>query len=60
MTFDAQKVLEKFRQPVRDETDIDKLTAELINVVNETMQPKSVSIWLKDINAMPQSRKEAK
>jgi len=30
-----------------DETDIDKLTAELVNVVNETMQPKNVSLWLK-------------
>jgi len=45
--YDAQKVLEKFAITVRDETDIDKLTAELVNVVNETMQPKSISLWLK-------------
>jgi hypothetical protein len=32
---------------VRDETDLDRLTDELLNVVNETMQPKSVSVWLK-------------
>jgi hypothetical protein len=44
--YDAQKVMEKFSQTVRDETDIDKLTNELVNVVNETMQPKSVSVWL--------------
>ncbi|TAH53698.1 MAG: hypothetical protein EYC68_02830 [Chloroflexota bacterium] len=45
--YDAQKVLQKFSETVRDETDIDKLTAELVNVVNETMQPRSVSLWLK-------------
>jgi len=45
--YDAQKVLEKFAITVRDETDIDKLTAELVNVVNETMQPKHISLWLK-------------
>ena len=45
--YNAQQVMEKFAQTVRDETDIDKLTAELVNVVNETMQPKSVTLWLK-------------
>jgi hypothetical protein len=32
---------------MRNEVELAKLTAELINVVNETMQPKSVSVWLK-------------
>jgi hypothetical protein len=45
--YDAQQVLQKFAETVRDETDIDKLTTELVNVVQETMQPKSVSVWLK-------------
>ncbi|OQY91666.1 MAG: hypothetical protein B6D41_09165 [Chloroflexi bacterium UTCFX4] len=45
--YDAQQVLQKFAETVRDETDLDKLTAELVNVVQETMQPKSVSVWLK-------------
>ncbi len=45
--YDAQKIMEKFSRTVRDETDIDKLTNELVNVVQETMQPKSVSVWLK-------------
>lgn len=45
--YDAQKVLEKFSHTVRDETDIDRLTNELMDVVCETMQPRSMSVWLK-------------
>ena len=32
----------------RDETDLDKLTARLVEVVDETMQPESVSLWLRN------------
>jgi hypothetical protein len=45
--FDARQVLQKFGETVRDETDLERLTGELVNVVQETMQPKSVSLWLK-------------
>jgi hypothetical protein len=45
--YNAQHVLEKFAVTVRDETDLDKLSAELVSVVQETMQPKSVSVWFK-------------
>ena len=45
--YDAQKVLGEFAKTARDETDIDKLTNELIRVVDETMQPESVELWLK-------------
>jgi hypothetical protein len=45
--YDAQQVLSRFGETVRDETDLEKLTNELVNVVHETMQPKSVTLWLK-------------
>jgi hypothetical protein len=54
--YDAQQVLQKFARTVRDETDLEKLTAELVNVVNETMQPKSLSVWLKTETPRPNSR----
>ena len=45
--YDAEKVLAQFAATARDETDLDTLTAELLRVIQETMQPEQVSIWLK-------------
>jgi hypothetical protein len=45
--YDAQQVLEQFGLTARDETEMERLTAELVSVVQETMQPEAVSIWLK-------------
>ena len=45
--YDAAKVIAEFSATCRDETDLDKLTARLVEVVQETMQPTQVSLWLK-------------
>jgi hypothetical protein len=45
--YDAEKVLSQFAATVRDETDLEALTAELVRVIHDTMQPEYVSIWLK-------------
>ena len=45
--YDAQQVLAQFAQTARDETDMDKLTAALLAVVEETMQPERVTLWVK-------------
>jgi hypothetical protein len=46
--YDAQQVLAQFAQTARDETDMEALQMELERVVQETMQPESVLIWLRD------------
>ena len=50
--YDAQQVLAQFAQTARDETDMDKLMAELMRVVQETMQPETVSVWLRNSKGM--------
>ncbi len=44
--YDAEKVLAQFAATARDETDLDALTAELVRVIQETMQPERVGVWL--------------
>jgi hypothetical protein len=53
--YDAAKELTAFSYAVREEVELDNLAEDLLGVVERTLQPESVSIWLR-VARRPQSQ----
>jgi hypothetical protein len=45
--YDAEQALANFATIARDEVDLNSLSASIITVVTETMQPEKLSLWLR-------------
>jgi hypothetical protein len=45
--YDAARVLADFGAAARDETDLNRLISRLAGVVQETMEPESVGVWIR-------------
>jgi hypothetical protein len=45
--YDAAKTIEGFSVRLRDQVDLDTLTAELLAVVDQTVEPTKATLWLR-------------
>jgi hypothetical protein len=45
--YDAARVLAAFGAALRDEVNLEKLTGELLDVVDRTLRPTEVTLWLR-------------
>ena len=45
--YDAARTIERFSERLTERIGLEKLNAEVIGVVHETLQPEHVSLWLR-------------
>jgi hypothetical protein len=54
--YNAAQTIETFSARLRDQVDLDTLAGELIAVTDETMQPTTVSLWLRPPDEVSKAR----
>jgi hypothetical protein len=54
---DTTRIIEGFGARLRDQVDLDTLTAELLAVVDQTMQPTQASLWLRPPGSASQDQR---
>lgn len=51
--YDATRILAAFNTRLRDEVDLDHLSADLVGVVQDTVQPAEIRLWLRERSVGP-------
>jgi hypothetical protein len=51
--YDTAAVLTAFGSAARDEVELDHLTGRLVTVVEDTMRPAHLSLWLRPLSGLP-------
>jgi hypothetical protein len=57
--YDAAQTIAAFSARLRQQVDLDTLTGELLGVVEQTMQPAGVSLWLRPSVSVRSDRRSA-
>ncbi len=56
--YNAQETQARFARAARDEVDLNNLSAELAGVIQKTLQPESLSIWLRPGSVAGKEKKQ--
>jgi hypothetical protein len=51
--YDAVRTVEAFSTRLREQVDLDALSDELLAVIDQTMQPTTASLWLRETARAP-------
>jgi hypothetical protein len=46
--YDADRTVSAFAERLRDEVDLEQLRVEILSTVSRTVEPRSVSLWLRE------------
>ena len=57
--YDTSQTVAAFSARLREQIDLDTLSAELLGVVHQTMQPTKASLWLRAPTSTPQDHGDA-
>jgi hypothetical protein len=58
--YDTVKTIEAYSARLRDQVDLDTLSAELLAVVDQTMQPTAASLWLRPSAQAPRGKRRGR
>lgn len=47
--YDADRTLAAFTRRLREEVDLEAVRTDLLSVVDDTLQPVSAGLWLRDV-----------